>query len=59
MLLLAFLVEISLGACWHRNIWTVKVVKKKSVESSKKRQRITFTALVDSIDSIHQLMISS
>ena len=55
MQLLAFLAELRLGACWHRNIWRVKVVK-KSLENSKNRQIITTLALVD---AIHQSMLSS
>ena len=43
MLLLAFLAELRLCACWHRNIWRVIVVKNKSLENSKNRQIITFT----------------
>ena len=56
LLLLAFLAELSLGACWHRNIWRVKVVK-KSLENSKNGQVITFTLAL--VDVINQSMLSS
>ena len=66
MMFLLPLVYLSAAACisggtkfgriWHRNIWRVKVVKKKkSLENSKNRQILSFTEFVD---AIHKSVLS-